>query len=254
MRLVAWNCNMVLHRKYEALLSLRPDVAVISECAAPERLRRLSGGGWIESEPVWIGHRETKGLMVLAFNGYRAHLSPDYWPNLRYIAPVYIEGAVGFNLLAVWAQNASSGVTRKHQLGPLRRGLARYRSFLAEGATVVAGDFNNNAIWDRPGWRMNHRASVDSFAKMGLVSAYHEIRRESHGEETKPTIYWRDRTRDGPTYHIDYMFLPAHWVGDVDEFSVGSFDGWCASGLSDHVPLMMDVTPNDQASEQSPVC
>ena len=44
-------------------------------------------------------------------------------PN-RYIAPVRISGPTEVNLLAVWAQNASAGVHRKHQLGPLRRGLA----------------------------------------------------------------------------------------------------------------------------------
>ncbi len=38
MRLVAWNCAMALHRKFEALLRLRPDVAVIAECAEPGRL------------------------------------------------------------------------------------------------------------------------------------------------------------------------------------------------------------------------
>lgn len=243
MRLVAWNCNMALHRKYEALLSLRPDVAVISECATPERLVRLSAEDWIEEDPVWIGRHEAKGLAVLTFNGYRARLSSDYWPNLRDIAPVHVDGQLNFNLLAVWAQNASGGITRKHQLGPLRRGLARYRRFLAEGPAVVAGDFNNNAIWDRPGWRMNHKASVEIFATMDLVSAYHEIRREPHGEEVEPTIYWRDRKRDGPTYHIDYIFLPASWICDVSDFSVGSFDGWCSAGLSDHVPLVVEVTP-----------
>jgi hypothetical protein len=29
-RIVAWNCNMALERKVEALLDLAPDVAVIS--------------------------------------------------------------------------------------------------------------------------------------------------------------------------------------------------------------------------------
>ena len=31
MRLVAWNCNMALHRKVDALLALRLDIAVISD-------------------------------------------------------------------------------------------------------------------------------------------------------------------------------------------------------------------------------
>lgn len=234
---------MALHRKYEALLSLRPDVAVISECAATDRLRRMSAEDWIEGEPVWIGRHDAKGLAVFAFNGYRARLSSDYWPNLHHIAPVHIEGELRFNLLAVWAQNASGGVTRKHQLGPFRRGLARYRNFLTEQPVIAAGDFNNNAIWDRPGWRINHMACVDILEKFGLVSAYHEVRCERHGEESTPTIYWRDRTEDGPTYHIDYIFLPAPWVEAIGDFSVGSFDGWCANGLSDHVPLIIDVSP-----------
>lgn len=243
MRLIAWNCSMALHRKTEALLALRPDIAVISECAEPERLRRLSTTDWIESDPVWIGRHATKGLAVFAFNGFRASLSPDYWPKLHHIAPVRIDGPIGFNLLAAWAQNASGGVTRKRQLGPLRRGLARYRSFMTSGPAVVAGDLNNNVIWDRPGWRINHRAKVDILAKMGLVSVYHACRNERQGEETIPTIYWRDRKRDGPTYHIDYIFTPQSWLARIKDFHVGSFDDWCATGLSDHVPLVLDVDP-----------
>ena len=38
MRLVAWNCNMALHRKFEALQSLNPDVAVISEYVCGPRV------------------------------------------------------------------------------------------------------------------------------------------------------------------------------------------------------------------------
>ncbi len=232
---------MALHRKADALLSLQPDIAVISECAEPERLRRLSGSDWIEGDPVWIGRNATKGLAVFAFNGYRARLSKDHWPNLHYIAPVHISGIAEFNLLGVWAQNASGGVMRKHQLGPLRRALSRYKSFLEEAPVVIAGDFNSNAIWDKPGWRINHMTLVEILKKKDLVSAYHEIRGETHGEEIAPTIYWRDRTRDGPTYHIDYIFLPSLWLNSVTEFEVGGFDDWCAKGLSDHVPLVIDI-------------
>ena len=233
---------MAFHRKAEALLALRPDIAVISECAEPERLRRLMRSSWIEDDPVWIGHHATKGLAVFAFNGYRARLSPIYWPSLRHIAPVHISGPVDVNLLAIWAQNASGGVMRKHQLGPLRRSLSRYHQFLDEGPVVLAGDFNNNAIWDKPGWRINHMTMVEILRKRGLVSVYHELRCEAHGQETEPTIYWRDRTRDGPTYHIDYMFLPSTWLSAIDAFEIGSFDDWCGNGLSDHVPLTVEVS------------
>jgi len=241
MRLVAWNCNMALHRKVDALRALRPDVAVISECAEPSILAARSAADWIEAEPVWIGRNATKGLGIFAFNGYRLRLADNYSPRHHFIAPVHVAGPVAFNLLAVWAQNASAGITRKHQPGPLRLALTRYRDFLTTGPAVVAGDWNSNVIWDKPGWRINHMHKIRVLEQMGLVSAYHVVRNERQGEETVPTHYWRDRREDGPTYHIDYMCLPDGWISRIVQFDVGGFAEWCGSGLSDHVPLVVDV-------------
>jgi exodeoxyribonuclease III len=239
-RLVAWNCNMALDRKAEGLLALRPDIAVISECAEPARLK-ARGAGWLESEPVWIGRNPHKGLAVFAFNGYAVRLCEHYHPSLRYIAPVHVTGSASFNLLAVWAQNASGGVMRKHQLGPLRRALTRYRPFLGNGSAVIAGDLNSNTIWDKPGWRINHSTKVRILDEtFGLQSAYHAVRGEPHGQEREPTLYWRDRTKDGPTYHIDYVFLPTPWIGRA-KVDIGTFEAWCGAGFSDHVPVIVDV-------------
>lgn len=46
--------------------------------------------------------------------------------------------------------------------------------------------------------------------------------------------------RDGPTYHIDCVFLPTPWVG-MASVGVGSFEAWCGAGFSDHVPVVVDV-------------
>jgi endonuclease/exonuclease/phosphatase family protein len=248
MRLVAWNCNMALHRKLSALLALRPDVAVLSECASPERLAERLGAGVLDGAPVWIGANRDKGLAVLAFNGYRARLADDlYRRSLRFIAPVRIEGPTSFNLLAVWAQNFSDGIRRKRQPGPLRLALTRhYREFLGTGPAIVAGDFNNNIFWDKPGYLINHSHTVSLLERYGLVSAYHHARGEAQGEETEPTHYWRDRKKDGPTYHIDYVFLPRAWAADMREMSVGSFEHWCGARLSDHVPLAVDIVPKEE--------
>ena len=56
----------------------------------------------------------------------------------------------------------------------------------------------------------------------------------------EPTLYWRDRTKDGPTYHIDYVFLPTPWIGRA-KVDIGSFEAWCGAGFSDHVPVIVDV-------------
>jgi exodeoxyribonuclease III len=147
---------MALHRKFDTLLRLRPDVAIICECAEPQRLAAFGRFGSVSGDPVWIGDNRNKGLAVFTFNGYAARLADPFYPTLRHVAPIHITGPAHYNLLAVWAQNGSGGVSRKHQLGPLRRALTKYRAFLTERPSIVAGDFNNNVFWHRPGWRINH--------------------------------------------------------------------------------------------------
>jgi exodeoxyribonuclease-3 len=232
---------MALNRKFAALLRLRPDVAIVCECAEPRRLAQCGAFEGLSADPVWIGSNPNKGLAVFTYNGYAARLCEPFYPTLHHIAPVHVSGPVAFNLLAVWAQNASAGVSRKHQLGPLRRALQKYRGFLTERAAIVAGDFNNNVFWHRPGWRLNHGNAVTALAKLGLVSAYHELRGEPQGSESVPTLYWRDRKKDGPRYHIDYVFLPSHMLVRVSELAIGTYEEWCGSGLSDHVPIVLDV-------------
>src|SRR5260370_29387655 len=126
MRIVAWNCNMALQRKVKGLLDLAPDIAVISECAEPERLRLRSSSPWMQGDPVWIGRNPHKGLAVFAFNGYAARLAPSYHPALRYIAPVHVGGPTECTLLAVWGQNASADTNPKHQCGTLAPALWRH--------------------------------------------------------------------------------------------------------------------------------
>src|SRR5262245_45664945 len=248
MRLVAWNCNMALHRKLAALLTLKPDVAVLSECASPLRLAARLGASALGCEPVWIGANPDKGVAVLAFNGYRARLVEEvYRRSRRFIAPVRIDGPLAFNLLAVWAQNFSDGIRRKRQPGPLRLALTRdYRGFLGDGPAIVAGDFNNNIFWDRPGYLINHAHTVTLLEKYGLVSAYHHARGEAQGAEREPTLYWRDRLKAGPTYHIDYIFLPRAWAADIREMHVGDFEDWCGAGLSDHVPVVVEIAQQER--------
>jgi len=241
MRLATWNCSMALHRKFDAMLGLQPDIAIICECAEPQRLQAWAGLDGIGAETVWVGDNCNKGLAVFAFNGYRVSLAQPFHARLRHLAPIRVSGPVEFNLLAVWAQNGSGGVTRKHQLGPLRRALTKYRSFLAERPSIVAGDFNNSVYWHRPGWRINHANAVATLKELGLASAYHALRGEAQGQESVPTIYWRDRKKAGCTYHIDYVFLPAPWLVHVRELSVGTFEDWCGAGLSDHVPIVVDI-------------
>ena len=64
MRLVVWNCNMALHNKYEHLLGLAPDIAVIPECANIDVMREKAPG-FLPTSSIWIGDKRHKGLGVL---------------------------------------------------------------------------------------------------------------------------------------------------------------------------------------------
>jgi hypothetical protein len=78
--------------------------------------------------------------------------------------------------------------------------------------------------------------------RLGLTSACHAARGVAQGQEPEPTLYWRDRRRDGPIYHIDYCFIPKDWTARLAGVSVGGFDDWVGAGLSDHVPLTVEMT------------
>jgi exodeoxyribonuclease-3 len=231
---------MALPRKWDALMALRPDVAVISECADPAILAEKG----IETNPetcIWMGKSKHKGLGIFAFNGYRLRRFEPFVPYFRFCLPVAVDGLEPFHLLGAWAQNANEGNTRKNQLGHLSRAMSRYDGFLRGAPSIIAGDLNNNTFWDKPGWRMNHDTMVAKAERMGLISGYHAMNDEAHGGETQPTHYWRDRTKDGPTYHIDYIFGSKDLIENAKSFDVGTFENWVGNKLSDHVPLVLET-------------
>ncbi len=104
------------------------------------------------------------------------------------------------------------------------------------GAGLVAGDFNNNVRWDKGKKATNHAHIVAGLERLGMASAYHVGRGEFHGKESSATLYRRDRK-----YHVDYCFLPLEWCSHLREVEVGEFDAWAGHGLSDHVPLIVDL-------------
>ncbi|WP_417520114.1 hypothetical protein [Minwuia sp.] len=240
MRIVAWNCAMALHRKWDVLSALQPDIAIIGECDTRERLK-ARGVNIPPSRYIWTGGRPFKGLAVIAFPPFRLRLNPLHDPALPHILPVEVRGAgLRFNVIGVWAQNISAGFRTRPEPGPFNRAMDRYGHLIAGTPTIIAGDFNNHHFWDRPGHAINFAENLGRIHRLGLSSAYHTARRESHGSETVPTHYWRDRRIDGPTYHIDYLFYPDAWHHRFRGFGVGDFEGFCSTGLSDHAPLVAD--------------
>lgn len=247
MRLAIWNCNGGFHRKAAAAFALDADILVVPECAEPAKLgqRGLSLAG---HNVTWVGRgNPNKGLAVFAREPYRlkALYSPDETASSmpKVVAPILVTVPDGsrFDLLAVWSYNHRD----KNNVGnPIIRALDIFRDRLRSPELIVAGDFNANAIWDHHG---SYNAIVDTLSALGLVSAYHQVRGERHGEEREPTIYWQKRTSDGPSYHIDYIYVPKQRAGTGMRVDVGTHNDWVAPGLSDHVPLVVTLEASPQA-------
>ena len=82
---------MRLHDKIDRLRELRPDLAVIPECACPEVLFRRS----LELDPsdfAWEGVNPSKGLAVLAFGRWRVKLDPAHRPGTSTTLPLHVSG------------------------------------------------------------------------------------------------------------------------------------------------------------------
>jgi len=220
---------MALARKAPSLLTLRPDIAVVQECSkrSVDVLYTLGFSG------LWFGANPNKGLGVFCSKEFTLQSMDELFG--KWVVPVRVQGAVDFNLLAIWA----CPVGRKradNYIGEVHRCLVEHCGWFTEAPVVAAGDFNSNVQWDanRPG--RNHTEVVHLLEAHGAISAYHAHHGEKQGTETQPTSYLY-RHQDKP-FHIDYVFVPKDWR--LKSVEVGSFREW--GHLSDHVPVVVDVS------------
>lgn len=239
MKLVVWNCDQGLHRKSEALLGLKADIAVVPKAARQARtvVQKASGS-------LWVGEEKNKGLGVYAFNGYQVKLHEAYDKQLQWVAPVVVSGPKPFLLFAVWAMQhwATEFHPDQRKRAQVEVALEVYARLIQETKLplVVAGDFNSCPAWDAREKTSRHANTLRALKEQGLVSAYHAARGVEHGQEPEPTLYWRDRTKNGPRYHIDFCFVPEAWAGGLG-VTVGSFEDWVEENLSDHAPLSVEI-------------
>lgn len=239
-RIVSWNVREGFDGpKFDRLLELQPDVAVVPESCTPVRLAKKRSG-W--SSHLWIGkeHKPTKGLGVLAFGDWSLE-SLEVDERLERFLPVRVDGPAGFTLLASWCRSKHPGidVDRPKPLSQLEQLPEVYGHLLAAGPTVVAGDFNHSARFDLPAHR-SWGAVNASFERSGLKSAYHSVTGEAFGAESASTFFSGYRVRRA--HHIDYCFVPSDWL--VEQIWVGAYADWVrAKRGSDHAPLVVDARP-----------
>lgn len=101
-------------------------------------------------------------------------------------------------------------------------------------SSVIIGDFNSNACWDKFHGKRNHSAVVNALREVGLESAYHFQTGEAQGRESHGTFHlYRQKSRN---YHIDYCFCDPKKIVD---FRILDNDCWL--NYSDHFPIEITI-------------
>jgi len=96
---------MAFRKKAAFILAHNPDIAVISECESPEKLK-FPNGVQTPNDIIWYGANLNKGIGVFSYSDYRLQLLDCHNPDFKNILPIAVTGGkVNFTLFAVWANN-----------------------------------------------------------------------------------------------------------------------------------------------------
>jgi hypothetical protein len=97
---------MAFRKKAAFILPYNPDIAVISECENPEKLKFPSELRNYRPTFLWYGTNPHKGLGVFSYGDYRFQLLDCHNPSFKNILPIAVTGGkIDFTLFAVWANN-----------------------------------------------------------------------------------------------------------------------------------------------------
>jgi exonuclease III len=251
MKILTWNCNGALRKKLPDIDSLNADILIIQECEDPQFFKQhyLDWAG----DYLWTGTNRNKGIGVFPKNGNRVSALPwhgefaitgisQIHPSARWSTSdlkLFLPFSVNDNLtmLAVWTKGSDKEAFG--YVGQLWKYLQIHGKDMSGPSTMIVGDLNSNAIWDKPDRWWSHSGVISELSDLGLQSVYHQLMKEQQGLETTPTFYLQ-RNLNKP-YHIDYAFASADILSSC-ELDVGKSIDWLH--LSDHMPLVVTVLPS----------
>lgn len=226
---------MVFRKKASFILKHDPDIAVIPECECPQKLD-FDDSVKKPTSIVWFGSNPNKGLGIFSYGNYRLTRLRKHNADIKIIVPVAVKGGdFDFTLLAIWAHNPDD--PDGQYVEQVWKALHYYDQIIKSGATMLAGDFNSNTIWDKKYRTGNHSHVVEKLARKKISSCYHLHHQQEHGKEKHPTFYLY-KHKDKP-YHLDYCFASKDITDRVQHVEIGKHRYW--SKYSDHVPLIVTL-------------
>lgn len=224
---------MAFRKKAALILAHEPDILIVPECEHPDKLK-FGDGIKNPTDMLWFGSNPNKGLGIFSYSHFKFKLKRNHNPDLKMIVPIAVKGGhFDFTLYAVWANNPAD--PDGQYVEQVWKALLHYDKKLRNKQTMLVGDFNSNAIWDRKYRAGNHSNVVKRLEEKGIFSCYHLHHKQIQGKEAHPTFYLY-RHKDKP-YHLDYCFASADMAEKILSVEIGDYEYW--RPYSDHVPVMV---------------
>lgn len=241
MKIVSWNCKAGFNAKKASFIkNYNADLYVIQECLETdlEEIKNI-----FKNKTFYCDYVENKYGVGLFSDKYKFEVLSEHSKDFRFIVPYKVfNNECEFILFSIWTKdrdenNRKIGYTEQVWNAINYRG---YQKYLTK-SVILTGDFNSNNYWDKEyisKKQPSHNNIINRLEEYRIVSAYHRHNNCINGNESEPTLLWR-MNKDSK-YHIDYCFVSDDYV--VNEIKIGSIGEWEDSKLSDHCPLIIDLT------------
>lgn len=249
MKIVTWNCNGALRKKLKEVDALKADVLIIQECEDPSQSTKAYQN-WA-GDYIWIGTNKNKGIGIFPksdnsvqrlnwsgkfqINGLYTQSQSTTWTteDLQLFLPFQLNNQ--YIVLSCWTKGSES--QSFGYMGQFWKYLQIHRGKLNQNNTIIAGDFNSNAKWDKPDRWWNHTDTINELSAINIESLYHHQTGEQQGQETQPTFHLHKK--ESKPYHIDYIFMSTDLLSN-SSIELGKIKKWLS--ISDHIPLCVTIS------------